>query len=217
MSKNLMPSIALLSVLALGSCDSGVTRPEASPGVDVPEPLLAPAQNQAADAIEARFDGSNPAFPEPPPGNAVLGADMVRNGNNVRVRMTATATVPNTATIWAVIFNDYEECEQLPGEPVPCGADDLGNPDVNASIVRAAGRVIGSSPLVMTGHVREGDTSEALFGPGLVDAETGEIHFIFRIHGVPIPGMTSEQIHTVGGGCGVNTCYDVGAAIFLGS
>lgn len=69
----------------------------------------------------------------------------------------------------------------------------------------------------MTGQVREGDTSEALFGPGLMDAESAEIHFIFRIHGPPLPTLLDDQIHTVGGGCGINACWDVGAAIFHGN
>jgi hypothetical protein len=203
-----MKRLTLLPVLALlAACGDTTTDPV---GVLVgPQMAVASASHEAADLIEATFPGA-------PAGASVLGATMTRNGNGVHVRMHATAPVPNTATMWAVVFNGYQSCVQMPGEAVACGLDDLFREGVNASLLRAGGRAIGGSPLTMTGNVREGDTSEALFGPGLMNAQTAEIHFILRLHGAPIPGIVDEQIHTLEGEC-VDRCADVGAAIFLGA
>ncbi len=194
-------SLALIfASFALVGCESSLptaageaTSPTFSQGAG-------PAVSQSAHAIE---DFGTV------PGAVIHSATLLRTKNNVTVRMEAWAPPPNTATMWAAIFNVPGECAQQ-----PCGFDDLFNPDVDASLVRAGGRVIGGGPVTMTGHVRKGDTSEALFGPGLMDAMTAEIHFVFRLHGPQIPTMVDNQIHYVEGGCSVQSCNDAGAAIF---
>lgn len=197
-----------LALLGMSGCDQQPTDPgETAAG------LISPVERSdgTTAAMTISQDGIIESIGEVP--GAIHKATLVRNKNGAHVRLRVWAPAPNTATMWAVVFNEPTECAAFPD---PCGLGDLGNPDVMASVGRVGGRVIGgSSATTLTGNVREGDASELLFGTPLLDAMTAEIHFIFRLHGPPIPGMVDEQIHTVGGGCGINTCGDAAAAIFL--
>jgi hypothetical protein len=89
------------------------------------------------------------------PGVSFHSATLRRNKNNVTFQLEATVPSPNAATVWAAVIENG-----------------------NVTLLRAGGRVIGGGPVTMTGHVREGDTSEAIFGPGLMNAMTAEIHFV---------------------------------------
>jgi hypothetical protein len=46
-----------------------------------------------------------------------------------------------------------------------------------------------------------GDTTEANFGPGLLDSMTADVHLTARTHGPMIPGRLHEQLNTAWGGC----------------
>ena len=126
----------------------------------------------------------------------------------------------DTYTVWWVVFNNPEYCTH----PIPgvsdCGEADLlpfgGDPSVNSSASWAAGHVIGKNGVGnFAGHLKEGKArGQVLFGPGLTDAEGAEIHLVVRSHGELLPGQVDEQIHTVGGGCGVNACYDDQFAVY---
>ena len=116
-------------------------------------------------------------------------------------------------TNWAVVFNTPEGCSD------PCNGDDLGNPAANASVFWAAGAVIpdsSSGVANFSAHIPEGYPSgQVLFGDGLTDAEGAEVHIVIRTHGQPIDGMLYEQLNYVGGGCGINDCFDQQAIAFL--
>lgn len=199
-----------LALLGMSGCDQQPT----GPGVTTAG-LISVAENSdgTTAAMTIRQDAIIEVIGEVP--GAIHSATLRRNKNNAQLRMTVSAPAPNTATVWAVVFNDPTKCAAYPEQP-SCGLGDLDTELVMASIVRVGGRVIGGEgPTTITGHVREGDGSELIFGSTpLVDAMTAEIHFIFRLHGVPISGMVDDQIHSVGGGCAINTCGDVAAAIF---
>jgi hypothetical protein len=188
----------ILAIAGVTACSSD------QPTGPIDAPLFSSAgasMSQPADHIE---DFGNV------PGAAIHAATLRRNKNNVTVQMEAWVPAPNTATVWGAIFNAPENCGSS-----PCSIDDLlDNPASGPSLLRAGGRVIGGNPVTITGQVREGDTSEALFGDGLLDAMTAEVHFVLRVHGPQIPTMVDDQIHYIDGGCGVNDCQDVGAAIF---
>lgn len=206
--RSLNPSLLVpLVLLAMAGCDRQPTGPNGD-GTELDSRVE--AIDGATAALTISQDGIIESLGEVP--GAIHEATLVRNQNSAQVRLSVWAPAPNTATLWAVVFNVPTECDAYPD---PCGLGDLGNPDVMASVGRVGGRVIGGSGVTtITGNVREGDASELLFGTPLLDAMTAEIHFIFRLHGPPIPGMVAEQIHTVGGGCGINTCGDAAAAIF---
>ena len=116
-----------------------------------------------------------------------------------------------------------------------CSEADLFYPAVVSDVIYAAGNVVGGNgKSAFAAYLSEGDNSGSIspaFGfpaPGLIDAETAEIHLVVRTHGQAIPGLINAQIHTFAGGCsefppfppslgtpGPNTCEDIQFAIHL--
>jgi len=142
---------------------------------------------------------------------AVVGtSQLVRSPNGVAMNLRTTGLDPGAAyTVWWVIFNNPEFCEDFCNEP------DLFNPDVLATVLGATGHVIGHDGVGnFAAYLAEGDTSDvAPFGlpgdaVGLIDSTQAAIHLVVRTHGPPIPGHVKEQISTFGGGCDVNACED---------
>jgi hypothetical protein len=142
-------------------------------------------------------------------------ASLVRTKAGVSMNLRTSMLEPNsTVTIWWVVFNYPQHCATS-----PCGLDDLANPLVQPSVQAAAGHVIGGSGIAgFGGHLRRGDTSacqpELPCGQGLVNPTGAEVHLVVRSHGPAIPGMVPAQIHTFAGGCEINTCTDLQAAVF---
>lgn len=199
-------ALAALAALAVAGCaDQDVTAP-APP--TPPTPFFSVTQ-QSADLF-MKFGA-----PSAPWGTATIRRGP--EGVQVQLRVTDPAVQAalegNAITIWFASFHDPSECAAAPD----CGAGDLGNPLVGAALQFAGGRVLGHGHHInLAVNVREGDTKNQIAGTaaGLVDADTDVIHVIIRSHGLPIPGLVDEQIHTVGGGCGINVCSDVAVAIF---
>jgi hypothetical protein len=120
-----------------------------------------------------------------------------------------------TYTVWMVVFNNPAACSDG-----VCGEDDVlpppGNEEAEVSVARVSGRVISPSGAAhFGGRLNVGAMSEVLFGPGLTDPMTAEIHLIVRSHGEKIPGLVDNQIHEVGGGCEINVCEDVQFSVHL--
>ena len=166
-----------------------------------PAPL--PAAKAAAKDVADVVEFGNP-------GNVVApgGSRLTRTNNGVTLNLKTTGLQPGDAvTVWWIVWNDPAACSG-----VPCGLGDLGVE--GSSIARAAGHVVGGDGKGnFNGHLRTGDTSEALFGPGLTDPAGAEIHLVVRSHGPAIPGHIPTQIHTVEDGCAA--CSDVQAAVHL--
>jgi hypothetical protein len=136
-------------------------------------------------------------------------------------------TPGDATTIWWIIFNNPENCTDS-----MCGEDDVlagligGDPNkVMVDAIFATGHIAGSK-WGAGAHLNEGDTSGSLrpgFGLepiGLKDAKKAEIHLVVRSHGPAsnlTPGELAAAIHTVDGGCGINTCGDPQFAVFPGS
>ncbi len=138
-------------------------------------------------------------------GEDVGDAQLVRGPNGVSMELTTTQLDPGAAyTVWWVVFNNPEYCVD------GCDASDSGIPEVQATVLAAAGHVVGATgQSSFAGHLQVGDTSGDSFPPllpgdsvGLVDVMKAEIHLAVRTHGTPIAGMVAEQISTFnGGGC----------------
>lgn len=146
-------------------------------------------------------------------GMTVMGwATLMRRPNGISMKAHMNAAHGETFTVWAVVFNKPDECATS-----PCGAADLGNPDVMPNVIHTAGGIVGGNGLQVAGHLRAGDASGGLFpgGPGIMDPMAVEIHFIYRSHGDRIPGLIDEQIHSVMGGCDQNVCTDVAFSVHL--
>lgn len=136
----------------------------------------------------------------------------------------------HVVTLWWVIFNNPEQCENaVPAIGSDCDLPDLFEPAVQASVMWAAGNLIGQSGrTTFGGHLSEGEVSTfhpAFVGsPGLLDAMGAEIHLVVHTHGPAIPGMMQEMLTTFEAGCtpgsslgfgnGPNECADLQAAAF---
>jgi hypothetical protein len=133
-------------------------------------------------------------------------ATLLRTDSNVNTTLKTTGLdTHHTYTVWWVIFNYPDECENGCGEP------DLFNDDVGGSVLYAAGHVIGGNGKGnFAGSLKTGDLSgcqapwdafnlELIGGEdeldmcreGLVDPHGAEIHLVVRTHGERIPGMVN--------------------------
>ncbi|MDR8392937.1 hypothetical protein NC796_17405 [Aliifodinibius sp. S!AR15-10] len=198
------------------------------PGTENLQPLATEMHNAATHSISNvyTFEGMN----------EVGSSRLVRTSNGVSFTLETTELEPGTVvTLWMVIFNNPENCTD------DCGNDDLANLDANVDVVYSAGRVIGGSgKATFAGHRNKGDNSGSIFpawlglpSPGLRDAKKAEIHFIVHSHGLQIPELVSEMLHSFNAGCGPifdpglppvpeelgthgpNTCRDIQFAVHL--
>lgn len=127
---------------------------------------------------------------------------LVTNNAGASMTLHTTELTPGHAvTIWWVIFNKPENCEHGEG-PYRCGAGDLppfgGDDSAMTSVVYAAGHVMGQGNDNWAGHLSTGDTKGALWGPGLVDPLSADVHLIVHDHGQALPEMTDDMIHNFG-------------------
>lgn len=116
-------------------------------------------------------------------------------------------------TIWWVIFNEPQNCYEA------CDLDDLFNPDGTMNINPDADIAILYGDGLLTDDAGAAAFSAVLFegaplgevvyGPGLVDARTAEVHIVVRSHGPLAADLsrayaqlsTFEPHPTIGGGC----------------
>lgn len=168
------------------------------------------------------------------------GARLLRTHNNIQMNINTVELTPHdTYTVWWVVFNNPDACEDGCSEP------DLFNDEVGGSVLYAAGHVIGATDKGnFAGSLRAGDLSGCqppwdafdltliggegemdLCRDGLVDPEGSEVHLVVRTHGEKVPGMVNDQINTYAGACtaessfgagnGPNECEDQQAVVFL--
>jgi hypothetical protein len=163
------------------------------------------------------FQAGNPAMQL---GGAVT---LYRYKQRLEVRVAASGLNEKTAyTVWWVVFNNPSACAG------GCGADDLGNPAVNAAVFYAAGFVTGGDGVGTedgVGNVSAYVNSGVLpVGTDIVEDGTGdrlepgngyaaEVHIVVRSHGMVNPGHVHEQIGSFNGGCNP-TCANQQAAVF---
>lgn len=160
--------------------------------------------------------------PIPPDEREVVGkATLWRSPQGIRAQVKTTKLEPGAAyTAWWVIFNYPGRCDH------GCGADDLSNPDVEASILYATGRVADADgkaqfrSFLPVGLVRLNRTVEGRerhrLGPGLQRVWTSEVHYIIRSHGLASASTLTlvEQLSTFGGSCDKTICFNPQAVVF---
>jgi len=157
------------------------------------------------------FQFGNPAIKQ------AGGATLYRSKQSLEMRIAAGDLDMNTSyTVWWVVFNNPSAC--VGG----CGADDLGNPAVRASVFYAAGFVTGDTTTGnVTAHVEAGALPAGVDIPnGTVaglDPGNGfgaEVHLVVRSHGITNPFTVEQQISSFNGGCNP-TCANKEAARFM--
>ena len=205
-------SLAFLASLFLISCSSG--RTPSAPDALSPSAGLAPSAGAAISPSAAArrdvvpvvlFDSGTPV-----PGSQ---AALVRDPSGVSMTLQTSGLAPGAYTTWWVVFNNPENCSGG-----TCGEDDLppfgGSPTVHASVLFATGHVVSTNGTAGFGAwLGIGDTAGALFGPGLLNVYTAEVHNIVRYHGDVLPAFMPEQIRSFNGGCPPNSCFNVQAAV----
>jgi hypothetical protein len=169
-------------------------------GCSTDEPVSSNLLQEETPTLNKPTTSAVYTFPDPP-AVVVVGASskLVRNQNGVTVTVNTSGLVSGSAvTIWLIVFNNGTS----------------GGPD---DVIYGAGHVVGPNGTAnFAAHLNEGDSGGSLFpqpSPGLIDAETAEIHIVVRSHGPFIPGMIPEQIHTVEGDCDPSVCEDLQFAI----
>lgn len=201
----------LVSLLLLTACSSSgaPAQPDLVLPV-VPASLTGGAVSASAaakqDAVPVVWFGSG----VPVPGSA---ATLLRDPSGVTMTLRTTGLAAGAYTTWWVVFNHPEKCSGG-----VCGEDDLppfgGSPTVQASVLFATGHVVAANGVANFGAwLGAGDTGGALFGPGLVNIYTAEIHNVVRYHGSVDPAYMPAQINSFNGGCPPNTCGNVQAAV----
>lgn len=147
---------------------------------------------------------------------------------------TDDLVVGDVYTLWWVIFNAPQNCSGV------CDLDDIFAVDENGAVPRdadgnrvmnmegianaqiavmhAAGGYAEHGTLNTSAWLREGATPWTVFGPGMLDAQTAEVHLVVRTHGPKQDAAFADQLSTFGGGCeqiDAAPCDDVQFAVFL--
>jgi hypothetical protein len=172
-----------------------------------------------ASAGTTSLDGPNPAIWLSDPdgvdgssgteqGDPVVGSSGTAtvNNNGATIEVKATGLEKDHAyTMWVVFFSDQTTCGDNGSGNAGCNGDDLGGAN---GITYGAGAVVGGSGNA-TFVARLGDGSVGSLVPGVYEAGVdNEFHIVIRSHGPKIPGMVSDQIHTLEGGCDVEVGPD---------
>ena len=138
-------------------------------------------------------------------------ATMVRMSSGAAITLATTGLqAGDVVTVWVQVFNSPYKC--FDGE---CGWDDIfifgdgtrvANFDARSaaeiSVLRLDGKVIDiDGKATFRGRLPVGDTSQAIFGPGLVKPMGAQVHLIVRTHQAEIPGMLEVMLSTPNGGC----------------
>ncbi len=118
------------------------------------------------------------------------------------VHIRTTGLVPgNVYTLWWVLFNDPEACEQ---NPEPCAAGDIfaaGNP-AQAQVSYAAGDIADAAgEATFNAHFELGPVDGWLPESGFTDLWDAEHHFTINDHGPLVEENMPDMIHSYRGGC----------------
>jgi hypothetical protein len=151
------------------------------------------------------------------------GASLSRNNEAAFATISTSGLTPGTVvTLWWAIFNEPANCA-TPN----CAPSDLNNPAVNGSLQFGGGQVVGANGRAdFGGYLAVGDNTGFHLlpqfplmpnpAPGLVNPKGATIHLVIRTHGPASadPAILNQQLTSFGGGCSVNPCSNIQAALF---
>jgi hypothetical protein len=129
---------------------------------------------------------------------------LLRDEDGVTVRLNTSKLPAGTVdTLWWIIFNHPEKCTHGSGG-YRCGAADIGDPAVDASVIYADGRAVGPAGKAHYGASLDvNDPTGALVGygtaTGLHNPMGAEIWLIVHGHGTIVPEVVGQQLHNFPG------------------
>lgn len=144
---------------------------------------------------------------------------LTRSPNEVLATISTSELVEGAYTVWWVIFNHPSNCsaEVGPDADAKCGAEDLYDQDVAASVFYATGFVTTTGKAQFNAHLKSGSvprSADIAVGRGGIDGDNGvtpglrrsnglnaEIHMVVRSHGAIVPSLVDEQTGAFNGGC----------------
>lgn len=167
--------------------------------------LSAAASTPVHAASAEHSDSAVLTIPPPAPPSVVGSSSLVRTDNGVSLRVHTSGLEPGDAvTLWFVVANDPDSCEEgFPGLS-QCGPADHVAGRGQMSVLHGAGRIVDKDGTASYGaHLRVGDTSRALYEgePGLLDSRGAEVIAVLKTHGPATPGLVPDQLRTFAGGC----------------
>lgn len=216
-----MDRTALFALAACCGALSAIACSGTSPAS--PSAGLVPASLSAAAASSEAATRTTAALRVFPNGAELPGTTtLTRTDSGISMTMHATdLTAHDAYTVWFVIFNNPEAC----AAPACSVADVFANRGT-PSLRIAAGHVVGEGGADnFGGHLSAGNTGGpacssnpatlGICGPGLLNPRGAVVHLVLRKHGPAIPELVNEQIGSFGGGCAINTCANVQAAVHV--
>ena len=120
-------------------------------------------------------------------------AVLETSGGGARQAIHATGLPAGHAmTSWWVVFNHPERCSGG-----VCDEDDVfEHPELaHVSLLYGDGQVVDERGHAdFYAYLAQGDTTGAVFGPGLVHTHSAEIHFVLRSHGRAVDRHVAAQL-----------------------
>lgn len=134
-------------------------------------------------------------------------AILSRTDSGLGLYLQTTNLEPGTYTLWWIIYNSPEECNNESGASSMCDGGDMLNPKVS-SVLRAGGDVVDESgALTMVSWLPVGSDPGNVMG-SLTNPESAEVHNLLVWHGLPLLlgdgtdlSSLEMQIHDLQGGC----------------
>jgi hypothetical protein len=137
-----------------------------------------------------------------PAGDDYRSSKPVRTGNGISWTIKTDSLTPgDVVTIWYVIFNHPGACANSDADGgARCAGGDLSNRDVDASVMWAAGTIVGGAGTAgWGGHLNVGELNSPHpvigNGQGLDHPRGAEVHLVVETHGPARPGYIPDQLH----------------------
>ena len=192
-------TIILGSVLVLGLAIIAISLLGVGPA------LAEKKEHKSTSDVFWTFESDDPAYSNP---NGTSTLSRTKNGISANYK-TSGLTRGNAETLWFVVFNYPEECED---GPYQCSPLDFGDTDAQGDFFIASGHVIGADGKGnYGGHLNVGDVSGSglaeMLGcqdctPGLIEPESALVVSAIHDHGPALTGQAlKEQISTFLGDC----------------
>lgn len=118
--------------------------------------------------------------------------------------------IGTVVTVGWIIFNHPQYCRYGDAFGSGCGMRDASILGVQASVVYAAGLVVGQNGTGdFAARLAVRDASQVVSGPGLLNPLGADIHLLVNSAGKPLRPELEDQLHAFHADCSVTTCLQI--------